>query len=197
MKTFDKIVLSETEPMTSALWIRDAEPQVKKSPENVTLSNAGKSIWWFTPWGWKKLFDFDTRYSFNYEFNYEGSETPFDGESEYNEKIGIVDNNYTYSLYDGSRDIADNANLVTEKGLKKHIDEINEEFEDLKERVTTNENSIETINETIEKLGTNLETLTEIVSTMGNKIETLENNYKTQQNVIEYLVSRVAALEGK
>lgn len=176
-KTFNKIVLSKTEPSVEDLWMR-------LTPNET--NGIGHSLWWFTSQGWKKLFDFDTRYSINTDFSYEASKKPFDSDSTYSPETGIVDMTNTYSLYDGSRELGDNANLVTEGGLKVHVDAINKEINSIKQRLTkveTNlnneisdrENADGGLSERIDAISTRLSTITETLTSISSNINMLES----------------------
>lgn len=185
MTIFDKIVMSQVEPSPNDLWMRDAVENIKNEDGSITHKHLGKSLWWFTPQGWKKLFDFDTRYSFEYEYDYDVSDIPFDVISSYDEKIGIHSSEGTFFLYDGSRSLESSSNLVTEGGLKKHVDEIKTEINKMQKslskiegRVSDNEIKLDTLETKIDNIEDKIESIesdfSELVSSFDEKLEYLE-----------------------
>lgn len=191
MKTiFDKIVMSDTEPQTSELWLRDAVEVIKNEDGSTTKKNLGKSVWWFTPQGWKKLFDFDTRYAFTYDYIYTGSTDPLVVESTYEAEHGISAIDNTMYLYDASRTIGNNSNIVIEKGLKYHVDDLQKRINALDERLTTAEEKLEEVKEDVVNVKDGLSGITEIIEAMHQQVE-------LQQSSIESLISRVAELENR
>ena len=191
MKTiFDKIVLSETEPQTSELWMRDAIEFVKNEDGSTTKKSLGKSIWWFTPHGWKKLFDFDTRYAFTYDYIYNGSDTPLTLDSVYEPEHGISEVSNTMYLYDASRTIGNNSNLVIEKGLKYHVDDLLKKINALDKRLTKAEEDLKTVREDVNTVKEGLTGLTEVVEAIESQTEILNENYDS-------ILERVAALENR
>lgn len=136
-KTFNKIVLSQAEPQVSDLWMRI---NIEKTPDGKAIH--GHSLWWFTSQGWKKLFDFDTRYNTTTDFKYATSDKPFESESVYDSKTGVVSISNAYHLYDGSRELTNGANIVLESGLKKHVDNLQLQINKVNDRVTTLTNTV-------------------------------------------------------
>lgn len=187
-KTFNKIVLSKTEPNVEDLWMRI---NIEKLPSGKAIH--GHSLWWFTSQGWKKLFDFDTRYSVSTDYSFEASETPYDSESVYDPKVGVVSVSNTYNLYDAARKIGDNANLVTEKGLKHHVDDLQSQINDLKKRMTKAESDIDTLTKNLnEEVSERNDADIEINRTLGTITDTLAG----MSNSIRNLESRLNSLES-
>lgn len=174
-RTFNKIVLSKTEPNVEDLWMRI---NIEKTDKGKFIH--GHSLWWFTTQGWKKLFDFDTRYDVKTEYSYTASESPYDSKSEYNPKVGMVTVDNTYNLYDASRTIGDNANLVTEKGLKYHVDNLQRQIDALDRRVSKLESDLSTEIQTrelqVQTINSSLESLTDLVGELSSRLRTLEEN---------------------
>lgn len=156
MTTFNKIVLKETEPENlNDLWFR------------VDNNNIPQSVWWYTTQGWKKFFDANTRYYTEWKFNNEASNTPITFTSNADDKNGVtevVNNVYTY---DASRELSDNANIVTEEGLKYHIDSIQAKLDALTNRVAQSEKDIKALKES-------LSTMTELLSDLNSRVSALE-----------------------
>lgn len=125
---FNSIALSKTEPDTGSLWMRQVSDKGK---------DLGFSLWWFTSEGWKKLFDFDTRYNVSTSYNYTASDKPYESKEVYNPENGIVKVDNAYNLYDASRDIGNNANLVTETGLKYHVDYLQSQIDTIQQSISS------------------------------------------------------------
>ena len=174
-RTFNKIVLSKAEPGVEDLWMRI---NIEKTEDGKFIH--GHSLWWFTTQGWKKLFDFDTRYDVSTEYSYSASESPYESESQYNPEVGMVTVNNTYNLYDASRDLGNNANFVTEKGLKYHVDDLQNQINDLVKRVTKAEQDISNeINTRAGQIGEIRESISEItgmLDSLSNRLNNLESN---------------------
>lgn len=175
MKRFEAIILSEVEPGHSCLWLRP--PRENKG---------AMSLWWFSPQGWKKLFDLDTRYTTNVDFSVTPAESFMDSESTYDNFSGIVTTDTTYNVYDGSREIGDNGNLVVEKGLKYHvdnlqeqIDDMNDKLDDLSERVESNKQDIKDLQGTIETLQDGISTVIDSIENLDTRVSALENTEQT------------------
>lgn len=163
---FNSIVLSTTEPDTGSLWMRQVEDKGQK---------LGHSLWWFTSEGWKKLFDFDTRYNMSTEYKYSESESPYESKSEYDPESGVVKSNITYYLYDASRDISDSLNIVTEKGLKVHIDSIKEEITSLKNRVSATEVKYNELSGRVDNISNSLNGTLELLQEMNGTLSSIDN----------------------
>lgn len=177
MKIFNKVVLSETEPENiSDFWLRD-----NVDPKKMTHS---KSLWWFTPEGWKKLFDFDTRYNVSWNFDYETqSDFPMEVSESYDVTTGIDTVNNTVYIYDATRDIENNENLVNEIGLKWHVDDLQKKIDALAARVSQNEKDIASLKSRASSLEDSVKTLVELTATINQSINNLD--------------SRVSALESE
>ena len=160
-KTFNKIVLSHTEPNVEDLWMRI---NIEKTPNGEAIH--GHSLWWFTDKGWKKLFDFDTRYSVTTDYDFSKSNKPYDSKSEYNPEIGIVSVSETYYLYDATRALENSANLVTEKGLKYHVDVLTEKIE----------TEVEERKRDIARINGEIGTIERNLSSLEGRISNLESN---------------------
>lgn len=133
MRKFESIVMSESEPIMKmgTLWIKP-ERVVIGDPDSKESMKESVSLWYYGNNGWTSILDFDT--------NYNISILPFDTPSEesvipdkyqasmYN---GITDIILKTYLYNGNRSIGDNSNLVTEQGLKNHIEELNSKIQQL------------------------------------------------------------------
>ena len=183
MTIFDKIVMSQVEPSPNDLWMRDAVENIKNEDGSTTRKHLGKSLWWFTPQGWKKLFDFDTRYSFKYDYSYGVSDLPINSESSYNPEHGITAVDNTFYLYDGSRALKNSGNLVTEKGMKKHVDNLQGQIDSIK-------NELEFTNQRIDTLESRL-------GAMSDDIATLIDGITQQQEMLSNIQSRLAELENR
>lgn len=167
MTTFNRIVLSRTEPENiHDLWMRDNIVPLSNGKNELPHS---KSLWWYCPEGWKKLFDFDTRYETGWIFEYESqADDPLEVTEVYDPVIGITKVTNTLHIYDATRDLENNWNLVNEIGLKWHVDDLQRKIDNLQSQVNT---------------------LKEQNATLNQSVSTLQSNYSS-------LASRVAALEG-
>lgn len=191
MKRFEAIVLSETEPIHTSLWLR---PDKDKH---------GMTIWWYSPQGWKQLFDADTRYNIKSEFDFSPAEYALVTKGTADHKNGITEVNNTYYIYDASREIGDNDNLVNEKGLKYHIDDIqdkieaiDERIEELVTRVDTNEENINNLQESVATLQDNIGTVQESIEDIKSSVSTIEEGMSTITDLIGNLDTRISALES-
>lgn len=117
MRRFEAIVLSETEPVApGTLWLR---------PKKNTLDAKGPKqydIWYFSEGGWRPIADFDTRYNFETTYNKTSSSDSLVITPTKDPEVGIVGNEFKFSIYDGSRDMVSSKNFVLESGLKKEVD---------------------------------------------------------------------------
>lgn len=167
MITFSRIVLSGTEPTnTNDLWMRDTA--VSPSSNKNEMSH-NKSLWWYCPEGWKKLFDFDTRYDTEWMFECESqADKPLDVVEKYDPLIGITKVTNTLHIYDATRSLENNWNLVNEIGLKWHVDDLQKKINNLQSQVNT---------------------LKEQNTSLSQSLSTLQSNYNS-------LALRVTALEG-
>lgn len=175
-KTFNKIVLSKAEPSVEDLWMRI---NIEKLPNGKAIH--GHSLWWFSPQGWKKLFDFDTRYDVATNYSYTASKMPYESTSVYDPKVGIVSVSNTYNLYDASREIGNNANLVTETGLKVHVDKLQGQINSLNTRMETAEANI---SELRRDLNTETSTRSREDSELLSRISTLESRISSLESQI-------------
>lgn len=173
-KTFNKIVLSQIEPGTSDLWMRINK---EKTPEGEVV--LGHSLWWFTSQGWKKLFDFDTRYSVSANYSNKGTDTLLDSTSEYNAENGIVSVDNVYNVYDATRDIGDFSNIVLEKGLKVHVENLQAQIYALGSALDSEIND--------RKRGD---------TDLNNKINNISKALGEISSVLQILESRIARLES-
>lgn len=192
-KTFNKIVLSHTEPNIEDLWMRI---NIEKLPDGKAIH--GHSLWWFTPQGWKKLFDFDTRYSVDTDYSYDISQIPFDSASAYDPKVGVVSVDNTYYLYDGSRTLSSSSNFVLEKGLKKHVDNLQSQINTLKERVDEAEESIINLRRGLTTETSERKTEDTVISDrLSEAVETITETLSGITATINTLASRVEELESR
>lgn len=166
-KTFNKIVLSQVEPNIEDLWMRI---NIEKLPDGKAIH--GHSLWWFTSRGWKKLFDFDTRYSVSTNYSYSPSQDVLDSTQEYDPRNGIVSVNNVYNLYNATREIGDNANLVTERGLKYHVDDLQKKIDDLRKDLNS---EISNRKSEDNKLSGRISSLSETVQNNTSRISALES----------------------
>lgn len=148
MRRFESVVMSETEPVSpGTLWLR---------PKKNTLDSKGPTqfdIWYFSEVGWRPIADFDTRYDFAVEYNPEVSGKSLVITSTPNPKEGIVSDNLTFFVYDGTRNMQNSSNLVLESGLKKEVDTlrsyIDNEIARVDERINTLSSSLDTISNSV------------------------------------------------
>lgn len=168
-KYFNKIVLSQTEPQPSDLWMRITSDKGKE---------LGHSLWWFTAQGWKKLFDFDTRYSVTTNYNYKASSQAYESKSIYDPESGVVTVTNAYSLYDGTRDLGNNANLVLEKGLKTHVDILQKNIDkvatDLATETSNRKSGDSALSSRIDSLSNSIGSITETMTGMSNTIQNIQ-----------------------
>ncbi len=175
MRRFESLVMSTTEPVTDGtLWLKKKKNSINNEDPN-SKKPFGFDIWWFGPVGWQPLLDFDTRYEYvNHTLTDGVGTVPVLTEQTKFPEIGQIRIDTTYSIYDGSRALAANTNIVNETGLKKHIDDLQGQINALKERVTTLEGEVATL-----------------------KIQVSGNSSKITSNInaINSLSGRVSALE--
>lgn len=188
-KTFNKIVLSSSEPNVEDLWMRI---NIERLPEGKAIH--GHSLWWFTPQGWKKLFDFDTRYDVSTDYSYSASDSPYDSKSEYNPKVGIVSVGNIYYLYDASRKLGNNANFVTEKGLKYHVDDLQKQINVLDTRLTAAESNIRELRK---DLNEEINTRTEEFSNLETRLGTAEQAINTTTSLLDTINSSLRILDER
>lgn len=168
MKKFESIIMSESEPLHTSLWLRQALTPSKEDGK-VVIRPMGFNLWWFSPQGWKPLSDFDTRYEVENNYLPDASSKPLDTETSYDYKIGVMSVVNTHFIYDASRVLGNNKNLVEETGLKHHVDDLQGQINSLKSRV----------------------------SVLENKVSSLESTVAQQSNTISSLASRISALEER
>lgn len=180
-KTFNKIVLSKTEPNVEDLWMRINIERLPEGSKYGKKFKHGHSLWWFSPFGWKKLFDFDTRYNVSTDYMYNGTpELPLQTETDYNPEIGIVKVVNTYYVYDGAtRDLKNTRNLVNETGLKKHVDDLQSQIDALKRRIEQAEERISTLekglNNEITNRASDFSNLSSKLGSLESRISSLES----------------------
>lgn len=168
MTTFNRIVLSRTEPEnTNDLWMRDNIVPLSNGKNELPHS---KSLWWYCPEGWKKLFDFDTRYNTEWIFEYESqADDPLETTEKYDPMTGVTKVTNTLHIYDATRDLENNWNLVNEIGLKWHVDDFQKKIDDLQVQVTTLKDLNASLNQSVSELQTKYDSL-------ASRIEALETS---------------------
>lgn len=143
MRRFESIVMSESEPVNhGTLWLR------KKMNSLDPKGPMQFEIWYFGDNGWQPLADFDTRYSIDNNFNYTGNDKAVNILETKDIEHGTVNTTLDFFIYDGSRQLANNNNLVNESGLKTQVDnllnkinQINSTIQSLESRISSLENS--------------------------------------------------------
>lgn len=218
MRKFESIIMSNTEPLeTRTLWIKEKTGGVSPSGDNISKGN---SIWYFGNQGWAPLFDFNTKYIISDSISYDATADMIVSKDTPDNSKETVDISRIYAVYDGSRDIGENANIVNETGLKVHVDSLQSqidsamtliaglrkdltehiadfdthvlEYEDHVEAYKTFKSSIES---KVEELSSKLNTLDASVKTINSTLSTLEGNIESMQTSIENLQNKVDSLE--
>lgn len=167
MRRFESIVMSEVEPSAvGTLWMRPKYNTIKDNEDNPVI--AGMSILYFGEVGWKPIVDLDTRYNINYTYEYTPSEDSIITNNNNNPEVGLSEITNILYLYDGSRDLENSANIVTEKGLKIKVDALTSEIASIKERL----DDIET---TISSLISENNTISSAIGNINNQIAQLSD----------------------
>lgn len=197
MRRFESLVMSVNEPMTDGtLWIRQKKNTIKDTATN-TIPPAGMSIWWYGERGWMPLVDLDTRYNLHDAYAKEGVEDPIDITVVSKPEVGIVDITMTYSIYDATRELANNANLVNETGLKYHVDDLQSQIDALAERVTSLEERMTEIENRVSVLEPKVSKLQTDVSTLESRTDTLESTSQQHDASIKSLQSSIQSNSSK
>lgn len=154
MRRFEAIVMSETEPINQGtLWLKTKENTMDpKGPKQF-------EIWYFGSKGWQPLADFDTRDSLTQNINYTESSKAVDITEEGSPEHGIVDRTLDFYIYNGSRTLGNNANLVNEAALKQHVDELQGQITTLNNQVSTLQGLVASHSTTISQLNSRLTAL--------------------------------------
>lgn len=170
MRRFESLVMSTTEPVTDGtLWLKKKKSTIKDQKPN-ELIPMGTSIWYFGEIGWQPLIDFDTRYNLNDFYKYTSTTKPIEMRVTPHHEIGIVDIDRTYFMYDGSRNIGNNGNIVNERGLKKHVDDLQNQINTLKEKVSELEEQVASHTTQIENNRSSISNLTNRVSELETTV---------------------------
>lgn len=167
MRKFNSLVISETEPLTEdTIWLRDKKNILQ--PDDNVIPYKGLNLWYFGENGWESMYDSNTEYKLNLYFNYNPAYTnPVTNLVNTSSDKSNVTITSTYFIYTGSRELSNTINLVTEKALKKHIEELQEE----------------------------IDTLGRTLNTLNNRISTLEGQNNSYSTTIANLEQRISALE--
>lgn len=204
MKRFEAVILSKQEPEESSLWLRPStEPIRDPDTGEVTKFHNGFNLWWFSPQGWRQIFDFNTRYVFKEAYEYTDAESSVTHTGTYNPEHGIDTTVFTYHLYDGTGTLSATPNLVTAKGLKKHVDELQEQIDQLKarctaleERCTRLESRMSTAESEIDALQSLTVTHTSEITSLESKDTSLESSINSLQSSLSTLQSTVNSLKS-
>lgn len=175
MRRFESIVMSETEPVPDGtLWLRKKKNSINtEDPES--KKPFGFDIWWFGPIGWQPLLDLDTRYEYTDKVLTGGvSGVPVVTEQTKFPNIGMVRIDTTYSIYDGSRVLANNTNIVNEKGLKKHVDDLQSQINALTARVSTLESEVASLRTKVSNNSSRITDNTNSISSLSGRVSALE-----------------------
>lgn len=166
MRKFNTVVMSVKEPeFESALWF-------KQKPDSVEGSTSGFSLWYFSEDGWKPLYDLDTRYNLSNVFSSKGvTGDPVNMEVSARPEVGLVDMKNNYSIYDGSRQIADNGNFVNEKGLKKHVDSLQGQIDVIVDTLKTMENSMLKLADSLESMSRSIDSIQAELSSIKQQLQ--------------------------
>lgn len=175
MRRFESIIMSKTEPVPDGtLWLKEKESTInnKDQEDNKPL---GFDIWWFGPSGWQPLLDLDTRYKYTNQTLTDGvGEVPVVTEQTEFSNIGIVRVDNTYSIYDGSRALANNTNFVNETGLKKHVDNLQSQINTLSTKISALESKVTSLENNINNVISLLNTVNDTIDTLDSRISNLE-----------------------
>lgn len=186
MRRFESVVMSETEPVSpGTLWLR---------PKKNTLDKNGPSqfdIWYFSEVGWRPIADYDSRYNFTVGYNPVASDGSFVITTSINPEVGTVLNNFTFSVYDGTRVMQNSSNFVLESGLKKEIDTLRNYID----------NEIARVDGRIDALSSSIDILQTFVSNQLHNVEGRMNTLSSDLNTISSSVSsntdRIAMAEDR
>lgn len=166
MRRFEALVMSETEPVTEGtLWLRRKHNTIGPKPNEVPP--VGMSIWWFGEQGWQPMYDLDTRYNLNDEFTFTpaGAE-PISIKVTPSPEVGLVAINRKYFMYNGSRNLANNTNFVSEAGLKKHVDDLQSQIDALRGRVATLEGEVASLQSQVNSHSSSISSLNSRVGSL-------------------------------
>lgn len=139
--------MSEVEPpkKDGTLWLRPKRTIVYDT-DSKEIMKESISIWYYGNNGWESIIDFDTKYVLDKEFDYTAKSDPIYLSHHSYPNEGKVSDSIRFRLYDGSRSIGNNGNLVTETGLKKHVDELNTTINELLSVINGMNTTIENLN---------------------------------------------------
>lgn len=197
MIRFKSIVMSETEPVPyqGILWLKKKKSSLSSKDSDIETS-LGYDIWWFSPNGWRPLLDLDTRYEYeNTTITENSSSTPITIDQTNFSETGIVKVNTTYSIYDGSRTIDNNTNLVNETGLKKHVDDLQSQITTLSNKVSTLESKVSTLESKVSTLESSLSALETTVNTNSTDIKSNAASISTVHSYLTKVDDRLQRVE--
>lgn len=164
MRRFESMVMSETEPVNhGTLWLREKKNTL--DPDGPTQL----AIWYFGDNGWQPLADFDTRFSITANPNFAGGDKSLEFAASTSPEHGIIEILLDYFIYNGDRELNNNANLVVEAALKLHVDDLQSQITALSARVSTLESQVSTLQSTVA-------THTSTISGLASRIQALENS---------------------
>lgn len=183
MRRFDNIVLSENEPMKrGSLWLKRKRqtPYNNDSKEKMKYS---LSVWYYGNYGWESIIDFDTRYNINTVYDYDAGQSAVSITERGDIDKGTVTYTANIALYDGTRAIGGNTNLVVEKGLKKHVDSLQNQIDTINVKIAGIENKIASIEDSIVgitsavgQLNSSVTSLSSSINSLNSRVSALENN---------------------
>lgn len=183
MRRFESIVMSETEPVPDGtLWLKKKKNSINNEGPN-SKKPFGFDIWWFGPVGWQPLLDLDTNEYLDPDTRYEyvnhtltggvGTVPVLTEQTKFPE-IGQVRIDTTYSVYDGSRALAANTNIVNETGLKKHVDDLQSQINALKARVATLESEVASLTTQVSNNSSKITSNINAINSLGRRVSFLE-----------------------
>lgn len=175
MRRFESIVMSETEPVPDGtLWLKKKKNSISNDDPS-SKEPFGYDIWWFGPLGWQPLLDLDTRYEYvNKTLTGGVGGVPVMTEQTKFPEIGMVRIDTTYSIYDGSRALANNTNIVNETGLKKHVDDLQRQIDALTARVVTLEGKVATLESNVSANSSKITSNTNAINSLSGRVSALE-----------------------
>ena len=175
MRRFESIVMSETEPVPDGtLWLKKKKNSISNDDPS-SKEPFGYDIWWFGPLGWQPLLDLDTRYEYvNKTLTGGVGRVPVMTEQTKFPEIGMVRIDTTYSIYDGSRALANNTNMVNETGLKKHVDDLQRQIDALTARVVTLEGKVATLESNVSANSSKITSNTNAINSLSGRVSALE-----------------------
>lgn len=175
MRRFESIVMSETEPVPDGtLWLKKKKNSINNEDPN-SKKPFGFDIWWFGPVGWQPLLDPDTRYEYvNHTLTGGVGTVPVLTEQTKFPEIGQVRIDTTYSIYDGSRALAANTNIVNETGLKKHVDDLQSQINALKARVATLESEVASLTTQVSNNSSKITSNINTINSLSERVSALE-----------------------